>query len=405
VSATLGARVAAFTAHLRERERFGVGQAQTLDALRAAERVGITDLRRVRAALRLVYCASPDEVARFDAAFDAFFRGPRGIAQPHLGSRNTRPASTPPKDGGERAPRPGGDRPAARALPVPADPASSSGWEALLARYSASAARSAPPAVAAQGLETMRAAAARLVSRLRLAQARRWRAERTGPRVDLRRTLRAIPQTGGDPIALARRGHARESARFIVLIDASRSMAEHVAPLLQFAHALCRTTRRAHAFVFSTALHDLTRTLRDPLVPGRPLRELGEAWGGGTRLGASLEAFVERAGRLITPQTIVLIGSDGLDTGELERLERAMRALHGRTAVVVWLHPSAGSTGFTPSAQGMRTALPYVDALLPAAGADDLAALPERLASYVRAPSFARRARGGGRTYALTTTR
>jgi uncharacterized protein with von Willebrand factor type A (vWA) domain len=250
----------------------------------------------------------------------------------------------------------------------------------LLARYSPSAAHGAPPSIPLPGLEAMRAAAARLVGRLRIARARRWRAERAGPRVDLRRTLRASIQTGGDPIVLAHRAHARESARFVVLIDASRSMAEHVAPLLQFAHALCRATRRAHAFVFSTALHDLTRVLRDPLVPGRPLTELGEAWGGGTRLGANLQEFVERAGpRLLTPETVVLIASDGLDTGELARLERAMRALHHRAAAVVWLHPHAGTPGFVPSAQGMRTALPFVDALLPAAGAADLTELYRRI--------------------------
>ena len=38
-----------------------------------------------------------------------------------------------------------------------------------------------------------------------------------------------------------------------------RSMAEHVGPSLQFAHALCLRTRRAHAFVFSTQLREVTR--------------------------------------------------------------------------------------------------------------------------------------------------
>jgi uncharacterized protein len=386
MSATLGDRVAAFTAHLREREGFGVGQTQTLDALRAAERVGITDGARVRAALRLVYCASPAEVARFDPAFDAFFRGRQGIAQPKLRIGSTRPppaATPPPTEFAERPRRPGGDRrPAAhegqraQARPAAADPSTRSGWEVLLARYSPSAARSAPPVVAAEGLAPLRAAAARLVARLRIARARRWRAEAKGTRIDPRRTLRGSVQTGGVPIPLARRAHARESARFVVLIDASRSMAEHVAPLLQFAHALCRTTRRAHAFVFSTALHDVTRTLRDPLLPGRALEELGEAWGGGTRLGASVEAFVESAGtQLLTPATIVLIASDGLDTGELDRLARAMRTLHARAAAVVWLHPHAGTPGFSPSAQGMRVALPFIAALLPAADTSDLVAL------------------------------
>jgi uncharacterized protein with von Willebrand factor type A (vWA) domain len=83
--AALSARVAAFTAHLRERHGFGVAQAQTLDALRAAERVGVTDLPRVRGALRLVYCASPEEVSRFDAAFGEGVGAGRVLREPRSG--------------------------------------------------------------------------------------------------------------------------------------------------------------------------------------------------------------------------------------------------------------------------------------------------------------------------------
>lgn len=369
----LSARVAAFTTFLREQHGFGVGQAEAHDALRAAESVGITDLRRVRTALRLVYCATPDEAARFGALFDAFFRGPQGIAQPKRLSHRTRPRENASGESqGERS-----DRRSTRAAGEPAN-----AWELMHARYSASAGRSDPPTIPTDGLDAMLAAAGRLLA-VPIAPSRRWRPDLQGARLDLRRTLRASVQTGGEPIALRRRARAPRSARFVMLIDGSRSMRERAEPVLQFAHALCRRTRRAHAFVFSTALCDVTTALSERDRAGRPLTDLGDAWGGGTRIGASLLDFIERYGtRLLSSHTVVFIASDGLDVGEIDRLERAMRTLHARSASLIWLHPHAGSPGFTPAARGIRAALPYLDALAPAAGARDLDALARRLSRH-----------------------
>ncbi len=198
--------------------------------------------------------------------------------------------------------------------------------------------------------------------------------------ISRRRTLRASVETAGEPMVLHRTGRARRSARVIVLIDGRRSMAEHAGPMLQFAYALCQRSPRAHAFVFSTALREISAALREPGRPGRPLAGLDEAWGGGTRLGASLLEFVQtHAARLLNDETLVLIFSDGLDAGDLDALERAMRALRARSAGVVWLHPHAAGRGFTPTAAGMRTALPYVAHLAPARDAPDFAELARRL--------------------------
>jgi uncharacterized protein with von Willebrand factor type A (vWA) domain len=379
VSAAFSAQLATFTATLREEHGFGVGQRETHDALRAAECVGITDLHRVRGALRLIYCASPGESARFDAAFDAFFRGPHGVAQPSLDSAAAAPALHARENNRDAGAGEIADAARARrSAAVSGETANA--WEIMRRRYSAAAGRAEAPTIPTEGLDAMLAAVRRLVAAVRIAPSRRWLPDRNGPRPDLRRTLRASLETGGDPIVLRRRGRTPRSARFVVLIDGSRSMTEHAAPLLQFAHALCRHTPRAHAFVFSTELRDVTKPLREPDRPGRPLDDLGESWGGGTRIGASLAGFAERYGpRLLSAETIVFVASDGLDVGEIDRLERAMRTLRGRSAALIWLHPHAGVRGFTPSARGMRAALPYLDALVPAGGATDLVALAQGL--------------------------
>jgi uncharacterized protein with von Willebrand factor type A (vWA) domain len=387
--------IAAFTAALRDQHAFGVGHAATRDALRAAEIVGITDAAHLRRAFRAVYCATPDEAERFDAAFDAFFLAPQGIAQPNLTSRHTRPQRE-----RDRAPREQTANASARSAererstddsddrseriaerrPVDDDNDAATTWQTLRARYSAAAARAPAPPIPATGLDAMLAHASRLIAGVRIARSRRRTPRRTGDRIDLRRTLRASVQTAGDPIDLRRTARALRSARFVVLIDGSRSTSEHAGPMLQFAHALVQRSRRASAFVFSTALCDVTRMLREPDRAGRPLGDLGEAWGGGTRIGDSLLAFVrEHGARLLSPQTLVFVFSDGLDVGNLDRLERAMRELRARSAGVVWLHPHAGARDFAPSARGMRIALPYLAALRPARDEPDFADLARTL--------------------------
>jgi uncharacterized protein with von Willebrand factor type A (vWA) domain len=334
-----------------------------------------------------VYCATPDEVARFDDAFDGFFFGAQGIAQPALAARHTRPGRQPPQADrkprdpsavpkGERSGEDDATRTSARERNPVADETAAERWQTLRARYSRAAGRAPAPEIAADGLDAMLAAATRLIAGVRIARSRRRVPRRDGDRIDLRRTLRASVGTAGDPVDLRRTARALRSARFIVLIDGSRSAAEHAGPALQFAYALLQRSRRAEAFVFSTALRDVTRELRTRGAIGRPLGDLGEAWGGGTRIGDNLLAFVrEHGARLLSPETLVFIFSDGLDTGNLEHLARAMRELKGRSAAIVWLHPHAGTAGFTASTRAMRTALPYLRALRPARDEADFARL------------------------------
>jgi uncharacterized protein with von Willebrand factor type A (vWA) domain len=394
VSADFTHAVLAFGTNLRDEYGFTGAQGKGHDALRAAEVVGIVDRDRLRHALRVIYCSSPDEVRHFDDAFDRFFRGPEGIAQPDAPARRTRPG---PDRAGDDAPAPrphakdertpdddaGGD---ARGEGRPADgfPDAAAEWQMLRARYSPHAAHAEPPVISGEGLDALLAATGTLIASLRRGRSRRWKPARNGPRFDLRRTLRGGVNTGGEPFALHRLGPPRHNPRFVVLIDGSRSMADDAGPSLQFAHALLRRTRRAHAFVFSTAMREVTGALRDRRQTGRALSDLGEAWGGGTRLGANLAAFVRGPGRvLLRPDTVVLIVSDGLDSGDTAGLERAMRTLH-RRSTVVWLHPRAGTLDFHPSASGMRAALPSVDLLAAAGDRADMIRLARTMARRVR---------------------
>ncbi|HEY8414194.1 MAG TPA: VWA domain-containing protein, partial [Thermaerobacter sp.] len=70
-----------------------------------------------------------------------------------------------------------------------------------------------------------------------------------------------------------------------------------------------------------------------------------------------------------------IVLSDGLDRGDLDLLDRALRACRQRARSLIWMNPLAGDPRFEPRAQGMQVALPYVDVLAPAHSIESLARL------------------------------
>ena len=198
------------------------------------------------------------------------------------------------------------------------------------------------------------------VRRLQLGLSRRWRSASRGRRFDLRRTWRASLQTGGEAVTARWLRRVHRSPRVVVLIDGSRSMSGTHRTALELAVALASVTRRVEVFAFSTALTSLTPQARRA-GSGRTVRVSlnRNTWGGGTSIGASLRAFLQRHGeRHVTRETLVLIVSDGLDVGEPEVLRNAMREIRRRAAGVIWLNPLLDTPGYEPSSRGMAAARP-----------------------------------------------
>jgi uncharacterized protein with von Willebrand factor type A (vWA) domain len=109
---------------------------------------------------------------------------------------------------------------------------------------------------------------------------------------------------------------------------------------------------------FSTALRGLSERVHD--------------WSGGTRIGACLSAFNSEWGRLVDRRTVVVILSDGWDTGDPLELAAQLETLAARSRRLVWLNPLLGSPGYEPLTRGMQAALPHVGVF---ASAHDLASL------------------------------
>jgi len=132
--------------------------------------------------------------------------------------------------------------------------------------------------------------------------------------------------------------------------------------LLQFLYALQNVFGRVETFTFATRLTRVSDLLRGPSYKGA-LRRLTEVrdWSGGTRIGESIREFNQIWGRLVDRRTIVLLLSDGWDTGEPDVLAQEMLTLKRRAARVIWLNPLLGNPSYEPLTRGMAAALPLVD--------------------------------------------
>jgi uncharacterized protein with von Willebrand factor type A (vWA) domain len=315
----------------------------------------------------------PEELPTFDAAFDAFWGGLAASAAPPGAAGEGPPATVEahfPKardaalefaewtDLGEGEGEPVG-LPGVSDLPA-------------LTRKDFST-------FGAEELAEVERLAAQITRRLATRRSRRLRPTRRRGRVDLRRTMRGI-LTRGEPVELARRERKILKTKLVVLCDVSGSMDLYSRLLVQFLYALQNQLGRMETFVFSTRLHRVTEDLQGPSFRGAVdrLGDVGD-WAGGTRIGESLREFNRGWPRLLDRDTVVIVLSDGWDTGEPAVLAEALVTMRRRAGKIVWLNPLLGSPDYQPLTQGMVAALPHVDAFLPAHNLESLRALARHL--------------------------
>jgi uncharacterized protein len=218
-----------------------------------------------------------------------------------------------------------------------------------------------------------------IAKRLARRVSRRRRPTRRGGVIDLRRSMRANMMKD-EIIELRRRERRRRKVKLVLLCDVSGSMDLYSRFLLQFLYALQNVFGRVETFTFATRLTRVTEQLRGPSyqVALRRLTEVRD-FSGGTRIGESLQEFNHTWGHLVDRRTIVLILSDGWDTGEPELLGAEMLALKRKAGRVIWLNPLLGNPSYEPLTRGMAVALPLVDHF---AAAHNLASLRD-LASHL----------------------
>jgi hypothetical protein len=244
---------------------------------------------------------------------------------------------------------------------------------------------------------------------------RRYRPRKDGARLDMRRTMRQAIRTGGEPIAIARQAVRVRQRRLVVLCDISGSMEPYARAILQLMYVAARATAasggggsgfsgpttdaarpRTEVFTFATRLTRLTPYLA-AATPESMLARAGQAapdWAGGTRIGAALREFNDRYGtRGLARGAVVLIISDGWETGDPGLVGAQMARLHRVAYRIVWANPRTQSDRYRPEVGGMAAAWPYCDAVVSAHNFESLdellAALRTPRAGHTR-PAIAR---------------
>lgn len=367
---TLSEAVVGFCRFVRA-NGLNVGVQETVDALQIARLGTLTDRSTFKVALRALLSTRKEDRDRFGTLFEQYW------------GRETEPVQRVPPKRGRPITRPQQGIPLLM-IGAPSDTVvdeeegkSTTGANAVERLRKTDFSK-----VPEQDQERLEQLARRLCKQMSMRLARRLQPTPQKQQVDLRRTIRRSIAHGGTPLALRYRGRKPRKPRLTIFLDVSGSMDRYSFFLLRFVHALQPHFDRVDSFLFSTRLTCINDVIKARRLPETlsGLTDTADAWSSGTRIGACLQAFNENYGRrVLSKNTLVLILSDGLDTGEPDLLERELTKIKHRAKKLIWLNPLLGMAGYQPLARGIQAALPHVDAFLSAHNLDSLLTLEKHL--------------------------
>ncbi len=372
---SLSANVVAFCRYLR-REGYFLSAQEEADALAAMELLDpFQSSQHFRGALKSVLCRNREQVENFDGHYDFYWSQVEKGVDSKIAQRESEKNRRPPAAG--------------------SDPAFSALKDWLLGNREQEEeiethSYSSVEVLSKKDFSTLTANELREVFELirmlarRLARQRNRRFE-NDPQgsMDLRKTLRQNLRHGGEMLKIFSKKPRKRRRRLVLLCDVSKSMELYSRFLLQFAYAVQQVFKKMEAFVFSTSLVHISPALRQGSFEemGTELSQSVPNWSGGTRIGGSLDSFLKDfAPKYLHPNTVVVLLSDGWDTGEPELLAESMSLLHRKAGKVIWLNPLAGNPNFKAETAGMAAAMPFIDVFAPAHNVESL----RRLSKMIR---------------------
>ena len=196
---------------------------------------------------------------------------------------------------------------------------------------------------------------------------RRYHADARGQLIDLRQSLKSAPGFFGAVLPQWRRKLA-EDRPIVILLDISGSMENYTRLMLHFMHTLMQQHPRVHAFIFGTQLTNITRALRKRDVDAAldAVTDAAVDWSGGTRIADSIGDFNRNwSRRVLAGSPLVLLVTDGLEKQHDERLAFEIERLQKSCHRLIWLNPLLRFEEFSPQSLSIRRILAHVDAFLP----------------------------------------
>jgi len=382
----ISSRIVEFIASARQRG-FNIGVEETLAAHRVAEKVNITNKRELQQGLKSLLCNDNRDWQRFDKFFHNYWQADqlKQSTFDTLGGTNQRNKNcqnnSDNQGSGSQSKKGNFDVPDAAGLQN--DGAS----KADISEAGASATQSlekqsfehlADPIE----LRRMEQLAELLARRIRKRLTKRWRNNRAKGLIDMRSTIHQSLRKQGIPVSLRYRQRDKKQVKIVMLLDVSRSMKVYSYLFLRFARGIMGAFKQADAFAFHTHLVHISDSICDssPARLADKLALISASWGGGTRIGKSLESFNRSYGQILNNRTIVIIVSDGFDTGEPSELVKQLRRIKSRSHKLVWLNPLLGRADYSPEGRCMKASMPLLDVFASAHNLQSLAELETHLA-------------------------
>jgi len=158
----------------------------------------------------------------------------------------------------------------------------------------------------------------------------------------------------------------RRPMPLVILIDISGSMERYARMILSFLHAATHVSK-PHVFAFGSRLTPLSKVFRQPDTD-LMLLEAAQAipdYAGGTRMAQSLQELrAKHRAAFVGRRSLVLVITDGLDTGEPGQLNEGLRWLRSVAGRLLWLNPLLRYSGYQPLAAGASTLARFSDSMM-----------------------------------------
>ena len=354
----------------------------------AALAVGLASKADVGAALEAVLISREQDRAVFRELFDAFFRDPEvahkllsqllpsaeGRAEPSKRRPRVREALSPQQAFGQQV------KPKQEDQQVEFDAAMTASNLQRLKHADFNA-------LSATEYRLVERLARDIKLPLPMVASRRTRPAASGAQLHWPGVMQQAVRSGGEIMQLPKLQRREQMLPLLVLVDVSGSMERYARLLLAFLHAATRRHPRCDVFAFGTHLTDLTPAFRiaDTDVMLAYASQAIDDFAGGTQLGESLATLRTRhQRRLVGRRTLVLLITDGLDTGEPELLTQELAWLKRRSRRLLWLNPLLRFDGYAPLARGAAVLHQQADGMLAVHNVSKLEELAASLAALMR---------------------
>ena len=213
-------------------------------------------------------------------------------------------------------------------------------------------------------------------------RSRRLLADRKGAKLDLRKIVSKSLAYEGYPIKLYKKSKPKKPMRIVSILDISGSMKVYSQIFLTFVKGLVGVDQSSDVYLFHTRLMRVTEYLKenDTLNAVNRISLLTEGFSGGTKIGKSLKEFNNIYSKNnVNGRTVVIIISDGYDTGNPKIVSQELEKLKKRNCKIIWLNPLLGWENYEPVASSMKEASPYLDLFAPCSTIEDLENLEKEL--------------------------